>query len=238
MTQGRLINMLAPKVTTEELRKHALLSGMRDEQLEKIQRSTRILQLEDGEHLFEQGQRAERFFQVQSGQVKLYRVSMEGNERVIEVIEPGQSFAEAVIFMEQRCYPLNAEAIGKTELLAFDSETFLNILSDSKDACFRLLEDMSRRLHHRLNEIDYLTLQNATFRLVHYLLQQIPPAQQDAERVDIKLNTSKSIIASRLSIQPETFSRILKNLTKKELIAVKGKTITLLDVEQLRDFVV
>lgn len=228
--------MLAPNISTKTLRQHHLLSELSDEQLEKIQRSARLLQLADGEHLFEQGQQAERFYQVVSGQIKLYRVSLEGSERVIEVVQPGQSFAEAVIFMEQRCYPLNAEAIGKTELLAFDSATFLKILSESKDACFKLLADMSRRLHHRLNEIDYLTLQNATFRLVHYLLQQIPEEQQDDDVVDIRLTTSKTIIASRLSIQPETFSRILKNLSKKELISVKGKVITLLDVEQLRDY--
>lgn len=230
--------MLAPNISTDELRKHPLLSGVADAHLQKIQRSTRIMQLSDGEHLFEQGEQADRFYQVRSGQIKLFRVSLEGNERVIEVVEPGQSFAEAVIFMEKRCYPLNAEAIGDTELLAFDSDTFINILSESRDTCFRLLADMSMRLHHRLNEIDYLTLQNATFRLVHYLLQQIPHAQQDDNQVEIKLSTSKSIIASRLSIQPETFSRILKNLAKKELISVKGKTITLMDVEQLQDLVV
>ena len=228
--------MLAPTFSIDDLRHHHLLSGLSDEQLKRVERSTRVLQLEEGEHLFEQGQKAERFYQVRSGQIKLYRVSVEGSERVIEVVQPGQSFAEAVIFMEESCYPLNAEAIAATELLAFDSATFLKILSESKDACFKLLADMSRRLHHRLNEIDYLTLQNATFRLVHYLLQQIPPEQQDDEVVDIKLTTSKTIIASRLSIQPETFSRILKNLSKKELISVKGKSITLLDVEQLRDY--
>lgn len=228
--------MLAPQISLDDIRRHHLLSGLSDEQLEKIQRSTRIIHLVDGEHLFEQGEQADRFYQVISGQIKLYRVSAEGSERVIEVIQPGQTFAEAVIFMEKRCYPLNAEALGKTELMAFDSNTFLKSLQESKDACFRLLADMSRRLHHRLNEIDYLTLQNATFRLVHYLLQQIPAEQQDDDQVEIKLTTSKSIIASRLSIQPETFSRILKNLSKKELIAVKGKTITLLDVDALRDY--
>ena len=230
--------MLAPCVSVQLLKNHTLLSGLSDDHLQIIQKSTRVLKLADGEHLFEQGEQADRFFQVQSGQIKLYRLSLDGNERVIEVVQPGQSFAEAVIFMEERCYPLNAEAIGETELLAFDSDAFLEILSNSRETCFKLLSDMSMRLHQRLNEIDYLTLQNATFRLVHYLLQLIPDAERDYEQVDIQLNISKNIIASRLSIQPETFSRILKNLTKKGLIAVKGKTISLLKVDQLRDLVI
>ena len=228
--------MATTSISKEELRQLDLLAEFSDDQLEKIQKTMRIITLSDNEHLFEQGEQADRFYQVLSGQVKLFRVSMEGSERVIEVVQPGQTFAEAVMFMEQRCYPLNAEALGKTELLAFDSNTFLKILEDSKQACFRLLADMSMRLHNRLNEIDYLTLQNATFRMVHYLLQQIPKGHDDDGSIEIKLTTSKSIIASRLSIQPETFSRILKSLSKRGLIEVKGKAINLLDIDGLRNF--
>ena len=228
--------MVKTSLSNDVLRQHHLLGELNDEQLDKIKKTLRVINLADGEHLFEQGQTADRFYQVISGQIKLYLISLEGSERVIEVMQEGQTFAEAVIFMEERCYPVNSESIGKSELLAFDSDTFLNILAESKGACFRLLSDMSKRLHQRLNEIDYLTLQNATFRLIHYLLQQIPADHQDDDVVEIKLTTSKSIVASRLSIQPETFSRILKKLGKRELISVKGKVITLLDVDALRDF--
>lgn len=228
--------MSSSQISNASLRQHHLLSGLSDEQLDTIRKTLRQINLADGEHLFEQGDVADRFYQVVSGQIKLYRVSLEGNERVIEVMQPGKTFAEAVIFMEKRAYPLNAQALGDTELLAFDSKVFLKILEDSPAACFRLLADMSQRLHMRLNEIDYLTLQNASFRLVHYLLQQIPACSQDDIEVEIHLNTSKSIIASRLSIQPETFSRILKNLSTRELITVKGKSIMLNDVPALRDF--
>ncbi|MDH5765560.1 MAG: Crp/Fnr family transcriptional regulator [Gammaproteobacteria bacterium] len=228
--------MAITTLSNDTLRQHHLLGELTDEQLDKIRKSLRTVHLSDGEHLFEQGQQADRFYQVVSGQIKLYLISLEGSERVIEVMQQEQTFAEAVIFMEERCYPVNAESIGKTELLAFDSETFINILSESKDACFRLLADMSKRLHHRLNEIDYLTLQNATFRLIHYLLQHIPPDHDDNDPVDVTLTTSKSIVASRLSIQPETFSRILKKLGKRELISVKGKVITLVDVKALREY--
>lgn len=228
--------MSSSQITNTDLRHHPLLGGLTDAQLDLMRKTVRQLKLADGEHLFEHGQVADRFYQVVSGQIKLYRVSAEGNERVIEVMLPGKSFAEAVIFMEKRCYPLNSQAMGETEVLTFDSKTFLKILEENRDACFRLLGDMSQRLHMRLNEIDYLTLQNASFRLVHYLLQQIPADKEDDEQVEITLAVSKSIIASRLSIQPETFSRILKNLSTRELITVKGKSIMLNDVEALRDF--
>jgi CRP-like cAMP-binding protein len=92
---------------------------------------------------------------------------------------------------------------------------------------------MTRRLHAKINEINNLTLHNATYRLVVFLLEQLP---KDAlELAEIHLSTPKSVIASRLSIQPETFSRILTRLSARGLIQVNGNDITLLDVQGLRD---
>jgi CRP-like cAMP-binding protein len=228
--------MLTPVISQAELHQLPLFSKFNDKQLSILQHNLRQINLREGEHLFEQGEVAERFFFVRSGQIKLYRVSLEGSERVIEVVQPGCTFAESVLFLDQCCYQLSAEALSEAELLAFDFSTFRKLLDDSRETCFQLMADMSRCLHQHLNEIDYLTLQNATFRLVHYLLQQIPVENADDNAVEIKLNISKSIIASCLSIQPETFSRILRSLRKRELIEVNGKAITLLDVEQIRSF--
>jgi CRP/FNR family transcriptional regulator, dissimilatory nitrate respiration regulator len=223
------------EITNKELKSHPLMSGLSEDKLEKIRKTLKLVKLEAGECLFAQGDHADRFYQLRSGQIKLYRVSMEGNERVIEVIMPGQTFAEAILFMEERNYPVNSQALSNAELIAFDSDTFIKLLDASPETCFHLLADMSKRLHMRLNEIENLTLQNATFRLIHYLLQQISDDVEGNE-AEFSLEVSKNIIASRLSIQPETFSRILKSLTKRELISVSGKTIHLLDIDGLRNF--
>ncbi len=220
--------------TVSELRKHILFSALSPEQLTLIARHSRILNLAEGEILFQQDQPAERFFRLCSGQIKLSRLSLEGTEHVIEIIHPGQPFAEAVIFMKKRVYPVNAEALMKSRVLAVDSATFLQILYDSRETCFRLMADMSYRLHTFVNEIDNLTLQNATFRLVNYLLRQIADCR--ASEAYVQLTTSKQVLASRLSIKPETFSRILKTLSQKGLLEVNGSTIHILDVEGMRCF--
>ena len=220
--------------TVNELRKHILFSALSPEQLTLIARHSRIANVAEGEILFQQDQPAERFYRLCSGQIKLSRLSLEGTEHVIEIIHPGQPFAEAVIFMKKRVYPVNAEALLKSRVLAVDSATFLQILYDSRETCFRLMADMSYRLHTFVNEIDNLTLQNATFRLVNYLLRQIADCR--SSEAYVQLATSKQILASRLSIKPETFSRILKTLSQKGLLEVNGSTIHILDVEGLRCF--
>ena len=227
--------MTALEISDKELKSHPLMSTLSDDMLANVRKTFKLIKLEAGESLFSQDDVADRFYQLRNGQIKLYRLSMEGNERVIEIVMPGQTFAEAILFMEKKLYPVNAQALTNVELIAFDSATFIKLLETSPKTCFSLLADMSKRLHMRLNEIENLTLQNASFRLIHYLLQQVPD-DVDGNEAEFSLTVSKNIIASRLSIQPETFSRILKSLTKRELISVKGKVIHLLNIDELRHF--
>ena len=94
------------------------------------------------------------------------------------------------------------------------------------------MADMSRRLHRLLNEIDSLTLHNATYRLVRDLLGE--PPDDVPQPPEIVLTAPKHIIASRLSIKPETFSRTLTRLSRDGLIVVRGNSIVLADLKRLR----
>ncbi len=215
------------------LRRTYLFSALNEDQLDTVLDSVRLVELSAGERLFERGQEASRFFLVMQGQMKLYRLSASGDEKVIEIVRRGGTFAEAVLFMEDRGYPVNADALTPTLVASFSSEVFLGLLRDSVDTCFRLMGCMSRRLHNRLDEIDALTLHNATYRLVAYLLELAGPEEQGQQRVN--LGVAKHVVASRLSIQPETFSRILKRLSKEGLIEPNGAEIEIIDVGQLRE---
>lgn len=214
------------------LRRSYLFSALNDEQLGIVMDSMQEISLDEGRILFEHGQPADRFFLLLEGQIKLYRLSEEGDEKVIEIERPGDTFAEAVMFMSGKVYPVNADALAKSRLLAFPNAVFKELLRNSVDVCFRLMADMSQRLHQRLNEIDSLTLHNATYRLVSYLLRELP--EDVLQSPEIVLTTPKHIIASQLSIKPETFSRILTRLSRDGLIVVRGNSIVLEDLARLR----
>lgn len=199
-------------------------------------RDTREVHLHPGDGLFSHGAPADYFYFVRSGLIKLFRLSREGDEKIIEILRSGETFAEAVAFMgNQARYPVSAEALSDTSLVAFSQKTFLGLLRNSPEACFGMLASMSRRLHMLVNQIDSLTLQNATYRLVTYLLEQIPTGVQASP--DIQLATPKSVIASRLAIQPETLSRILARLRQSGLIEVQGAHITVRDPHAMRKLV-
>ncbi len=218
----------------DELRSAYLFAQTSDAQLTALTRAMHEVKLVAGDSLFTHGQPADRFFLVRSGQIKLFRVSPEGQEKIIEIIQPSQTFAEAVMFMgTQARYPVNAQAVTDSRLYAFDQKQFLAILAESTEVCLGLLASMSRRLHILVNQIESLTLQNATYRLVMYLLDQAP--KETGEHSEIDLTTPKNVIASKLAIQPETFSRILAKLKRRGLIEVQGNHISLRDLRGLRD---
>jgi CRP/FNR family transcriptional regulator, dissimilatory nitrate respiration regulator len=218
-----------------DLKNFYLFAGLDDAQRERLCKSALHFHLEPGEFLFEHGHNAERFFILLSGHIKLIRLSPEGTEKVIEIINPGESFAEAIMFMPRRVYPVSAQTIVASELLGFDNNVFLGMLEESFETSKRVLRAMSMRLRMWLNEIDNLTLQNATYRLVHYLLSRIPKECQGDCVVDFKI--PKHIIASRLSVKPETLSRIFHQLADEGLIETEGRGVKIHSAEKLRQYV-
>ena len=228
--------MIQTPDTTRELRRAYLFAEMSEPHLQTLIKTMHEVHLNAGDALFRHSQPAERFFFLREGLIKLFRLSPEGDEKIIEIMRPGETFAEAVMFMgPQGRYPVNAEAVNESRIYSFEQKAFLNMLRESSDATFGLLGSMSRRLHMLVNQIESLTLQNATYRLVAYLLEEIPRDVKTSP--EVQLTTPKGVIASRLAIQPETLSRILAKLRQGGLIEVQGNHITIRDVQALRNLV-
>lgn len=208
-----------------------LFSGLQQEQREKVLATSKCYTLNAGERLFSTGDTAQKFFWLCHGQVKLSRISCDGVEKVIELVQPGKTFAEAVMFMDEATYPVNAESVEESKVIGFDGDTFKALLKDSPETCFRLLSTLSRKLHGHIDEIDRLTLSTAMTRLGAYLLQLADSSSE------IHLTVSKNLLASRLSIKPETLSRLFSKLHKEGLLTVQGQSISIHDTDALREYV-
>ncbi len=225
-------SMLPRPVSEDELRQLALFAGFESKPLAKVVQHTAVIELPRGRALFRAGEPATHFYYLRYGQIKLTRNSFDGDEKVISVVRPGQTFAEAALFMGAPGYPVSSEAIDESVVLAFPGDLIKQLLSASPEACFRVMAVMSARLRELVLQIDELTLHNATHRLASYLLAQLP--EGGARVRDIRLGTPKLVIASRLSIQPETLSRILAQLRERGLVNSEGANIVVHDVEGLR----
>jgi CRP-like cAMP-binding protein len=214
------------------LRQCVLFADLDQEQFDGVIKHTRRVVLQESEVLFEQQQPAREIFLLESGQIKLALVSPEGQEKVIDLILPGTSFAEAIMFSRNPTYPVTATAIVASRVWSIDAGYYAGILHQSTDACFAVMAQMSRRLHWQVAELDRLTLHNAASRVVRYLLDQVPSTHLVSS--EFQLDTPKHVIASRLSITPETLSRTFAKLSREGCLDITDNTVRLHDIEKLR----
>lgn len=221
-------------IRDEELRLHPFFAELEADALDRVRAGACRQRLAPGERLFEMGRPAERFWLVREGRVKLHRIAPNGAEKVVEVVGPGQTFAEAVMFLTLREYPVHAEALTESEVLGFDADGFLAELRASPEACLRVLGGLALRLKRRVDEIEALSLQNSTLRVITWLLQQLPNDAAPGAVHRIHLDVQKRILASRLSLQPETLSRALATLVERGVIAVEGPVVEVRDVARLK----
>jgi CRP-like cAMP-binding protein len=220
---------------TQILARLPLFVELAPEQIAHITTHTREKRLQKGEMLFQKGDMPRGFYLVVFGQIKLAFPSSQGNEKVINILGPHQSFGEAAMFMD-RPYPVFAEALADTLLLHIARHAVIDLLEQDTSFARRMLAGLSMRLHALVQDVESYSLRSTTQRVIGFLLQQGQEEAQGEKDITIALTTSKQVIASRLSLTPETLSRVFHDLSNSGLITVQGKQITIHDMHRLRQF--
>jgi CRP-like cAMP-binding protein len=217
---------------TQRLSEFYMFSELQLAQIEQLANGTRLLDISRGSTLFNRGDRAHGFYLLLEGQVKLGVISPQGDEKVIGLIQPGQSFGEAVLFLE-RSFPIYAQAIVDSKVLLITRDAIFDILDNDVTVVRRMLAGISARNRQLVNDIESISLQNSTQRLIGYLLQMSADSPNPGR---LLLPASKLTIASMLNITPETLSRVMLRLNSAGLIEVNGKEIVITNVDGLRNF--
>jgi len=214
---------------TAMLKNIPLFAGLGDADLTALQAVARMRECPRGELLFTDGEVAEGFFVVLDGKVKVYKLSSEGKERILHIVHPGGTFAEAAIF-GNGLYPACAETLLPSKLLFLPKDGFLGLLADNSRIAINMIAGLSRFLRQFAQQIEELTFKDVPSRLARYLLD-LARGRQAA----VELPISKSQLASNLGTVSETLSRTLRKLSDDDLIRVSGKRVEILDVERLEE---
>ena len=215
------------------LRKTLLFATLPDDDLRRVADLAVSRRFAKKEAVFQEGDRADGFFIVASGKVKVFKLSGEGKEQILHVLEAGQTFAEAVIF-EGGGYPAHAETLTDAELLFLPKRPFVDLLERHPKVAIRMLASLSRWVKRMTDLAESLSLRDVETRLVFYLSEElkargIPPK----DGAELELPIGKNVLASRLGTVPETFSRTLKKLQDDGLIEVRGQRIRVVSAENL-----
>ncbi len=179
---------------------------------------------------FHQGQKAKRFFVVCSGQVKIFKISPRGDEQILHIFGPGETFGEAAMWAGDE-YPAAAQTLTESTLLGVDRKGLVNAIERNGELALGMLAGMSAKLREFARMIEDLSLKGVPARLARMLLEQ----SQASGSPTLRLQQTKRELAARIGAVPETLSRALGKLKRDGIIAVRGSQITIRDPQRLRD---
>jgi CRP/FNR family transcriptional regulator len=204
--------------------------GLPDDQLAKLADLAVVKRYDKGETLFLADVPADGFYSPVTGRVKVFRTSPAGKEQILHVFGPGEAVGEVPVF-EGGNFPAQCEAVEPCEALFFPRSGFRDILRDDPDLAMKMMAMLSQRLRILVNKIDDLSLKETPARVAAHLLLLRSSTDSDTFRLDLP----KGQIALYLGTIQETLSRIFKRFTDEGLIEIKGREITILDMDRLSE---
>jgi CRP-like cAMP-binding protein len=214
----------------DKIRHIYLFDKLSDAEFNLIAEHSKLIKFSPDDMLFSQGDYCHHFYVVLEGMMKLFHAAPNGTERVLELIGPKQLLGVDAIFAGQ--YSAHAVTLEPTYLIAFDSKNFVHQLHANPRLCLRMMTLMSHRQQSLIDEIGNLTLQSAIQRVTQYLINE-NGSQHDISCV-IRFSTPRKLIASRLGLTPETFSRIIAKLRNEGMIDCIKDSIVLKNLTSLR----
>lgn len=226
--RGQLLALMA---------RQRLVDGLDRNQCERLLASAIHCPLPCDQYLFHQGDPATHFFLVTRGRLKLYRLSVEGQQKIIGLVGPDESFAEGILFMDTPLYPVNAWALEPSTVVGLNRETYLALLRESFPTCLSVMAKLTERIQSLLNEVESLTLGDSRYRVVRFLVRLM--SESAHENTTVYLPARKTEIAARLSIRPETLSRALTALSNEGLIEIHNHSrVDVPNAEALRQLLI
>lgn len=200
------------------------------ELLKELHDAGRTQKFSKGQILATQGDPAEYFYMIESGWVKLFRETLDGDEVILDVLPPGYIFGETSMF-EDGQYAFGAEIIENSSLKAYPIEPLQRYIEGNPAIAFAMLRHLAQKNKMKDREIEHLTVMNAPQRIGCFLLR-LCKVKQPAP-ITLHLPYDKSLIASRLGMQPETFSRALGRLQADTNIKIRGSSVEISDLGKL-----
>ena len=213
--------------------RQSLFARASDSLLDNFVQAAQVMSLKKGDTLFLQDDEADAFYIVLSGWVKLFRETLDGNEAVIDMVTNGHIFAETSI-LEDSVHSFGASAIEDVRVLRLPTALLKKAIAEDNGMALSMLTSLSRHRKRQTREIESLTLQNASQRIGCFLLRLCH--QDDEGPIELKLPYDKSLIAARLGMKSETFSRALGKLKEETGITVRGATVVIPTLDVMSSF--
>ena len=217
------------------LRQVSIFAELDDAELERLANRCVARTMPSGTLLFARGDSCRGLYIVDSGRVRIYRVSPEGREQVLHVEGPGRPVAELPL-LDGGAYPASAITLEESRLVFLPRAEFEHLYRTNADAADAIIRALAKRLRHLVHVNQTLAFRDVAARLAMLLAGYADRAGRPVDGgVEIPLDRTQEEMALEIGAARESVSRALKQLQRKGLIAsVERDRLVIPDVERLR----
>jgi len=209
---------------TEKIKQLDFFQNIPLDMLSLLVKTSKISNFTNNELLFHEQEKGERFFFLLSGCIKLYKSSNTGKEITIKIVQPGELFAELIIF-ECDTYPVSAITIKNAEVLAIHRDKFRILLEDT-NVRDRFIISLMQRMRYLTQRLKQVQTEDVRTRFLRFIIEKYGTSGE------YQIDLSKREIAYSIGTIPETFSRMIKSLVAEEkifwaknVLHIKDKTL-------------
>lgn len=212
------------------IKQYQVFQNLEEGAIQDLSNLAIIKSYKKGDVLFTSESAAEYFYIIDKGWVKLFTETFDGQEAITDILTDGRFFGEDMLFQKQS-HDNSAQVIEESTLVLFPLSTFKRYITFYPSLAFGLLEHISNRKRQKDHEIEHLNVQNAPQRIGCFLLRLVNGRTSGS--ITLNLPYEKTLLASRLGMKAETFSRALAKLKKEANITIQGSMITIHEIANL-----
>jgi len=186
----------------------------------------RLVRTQKGQILFEEGDPATDFFQVESGQIKMYIINPDGQEFTQGIFNAGESFGEPAL-LGGFPYPSSAQATESGKVWRLPKPEFIQLLKQNFDVHLKLDQVLCKRLQYKsmiLTEVSSYDPEHRLSTILKYFKTRIRKKEGE-DRLTIPFTRQQ--LADMTGLRVETVIRAVKKMEKDGKLKLSGHKITL-----------
>ncbi len=219
----------------ELLKGHFLLRHLRDWDLERLARHSRILNAKAGTVIFKKHDPGDSMIVIISGRVMIGSKSAEGREILFNIMSTGEVFGE-IAFLDEESRSADAKALEDTTYLVLERRYFLPFLEENPKVAVELMIVLCKRLRNATGQIEDTAFFELSTRLAKKLIafaEHYGSIHEHGSRIELPL--SQSDLGAMLNATRESINRQLRSWVKSGLIEMEDGSIIVVDIKRLTE---
>ena len=215
------------------LRRVPVFEDLEQEDLLLINHVTIERKLAKNQTVFSEGETGEGFHFIRSGKVKIVKLAADGREHILNILGPGEVFAEVLLFNDAP-YPATAVTVEDSVVGVIRNRELEALLLEHPRVAVHIIQVMSKKLLYIQSKVKAIALSDSQAKIartLEYLVER--HGKRTGRGKEVVLEINRQDLANMAGTTRETVSRVFRTLKDDGVLEDEERRILVLKPEQL-----